>query len=123
VRVYRAGASNPLAPVMTSPQDKTDGDPKNAIYDLVGNAMEWTAQQYREDGTGRPWSEAQNAERVLYAVRGLPPHDAAPAAMPSMPAAHRSFACGSGYCPTPQLRLRQNIGFRCTRETNRTPSK
>jgi serine/threonine-protein kinase len=48
------GPKGGVVPVMTSEQDATPGDEKLAIYDMMGNAREWTVDLFR-DSRRRAW--------------------------------------------------------------------
>ena len=92
---------------MTALQDRTPGDPALALYDLLGNAREWTLDR---------WNGDVPAGERFYAVRGLP-LVAARAAAPADGLAARSGLCSHGDCLTKYLAERRDVGFRCARAT------
>ena len=110
---YRPGS--PLSRVMTSDQDATPGGAAQAIYDLLGNAQEWTSSLWREDAPGQPEGWVQSGGRSFRAVRGLPPAAAQPAALPAVGAAFREPLCATGDCPTGTAQDLAVVGFRCSR--------
>lgn len=102
--------------VMTRDQDRTPGEP--AIWDLAGNAREWTLDPWRSSTTGRPEPWASTDEgRTFRAVRGLPLIDAAAWRPPdAAPLAHRTPLCATGQCPDGTDDVRLEVGFRCVRD-------
>ncbi len=119
--VFRAGPL--LSPVMTNDQDATPGDRGRALYDLLGNAREWTASLYRLDSPATSEEEAwtQEGGRTFRAVRGLPPNEEPPTGLPPVGLAHRIALCATGPCtmsPEEEEQYRSalsNMGFRCAR--------
>jgi serine/threonine-protein kinase len=109
---YRAKSAH-LAMVMTSDQDQTPGSPP--IYDMAGNALEWTEDLYRDDRPGQPEGWAQEGGLTYRAVRGLPPADAQPKTLPTTIAAYRQALCATGPCPKDTAKTLQWVGFRCVR--------
>lgn len=115
------GDSPTLRPVGTSDQDQTPGVAGQQFLDLTGNALEWTADIYREDLPGQDESWAQG-DSTWRAVRGIPPFVKGPkgnARVPSVGAAWRTQACGGGACLKSKAvvegTLMQYVGFRCKR--------
>lgn len=114
--MFRSG--QPLSKVMTNPQDRTPGSQDISIYDLMGNALEWTDGFFRNANTGRLENWARDRFRP---VRGLIPHQQPPTALPPVGAAYRSSICVAGRCTANAREEREyrvmleNIGFRCVR--------
>lgn len=103
-------------PVMTSDQDRTPGETGKILYDLAGNAQEWTADLWREDNPGQDESWVQDGDYSFRAVRGLPLGSTLDTA-PAEGSAWREVLCGTGPCldklsKTPNF---VRIGFRCAR--------
>ncbi len=99
-RVF-AGAKGTVLPVMSNDQDQTPADDPvaDAIFDLMGNAQEWTSDVYQDDFPEQDEGWAQSGGVTFRVVRGLPlgqPVD--PAVMARMSAAHREPACATGTC-------------------------
>jgi serine/threonine protein kinase len=109
------GKSAALAPVMSSDQDKTPGSPETEIFDLAGNALEWTLDLYRDDRPDQNESWVQEAGLTFRAVRGLPVADPAPAMSPKTGAAYRQALCATGPCPPDTSKVLEWVGFRCVR--------
>ncbi len=99
--------------VMTRDQDRTPGEP--AIWDLSGNAREWTLDVWRGSAGGaEPW--AVEGGVTHRAVRGLPLMTASPWRPPDeAPIAHRIPLCATGPCPPGTDDVRRDVGFRCVR--------
>ena len=122
-RTHIARAGHHMSPVMTNDQDVTPGDRTRAVYDLLGNAREWTASLYRLDTPAMPEEEAwtQDGGRTFRAVRGLPPNESTASELPRVGLAHRIALCATGPCtsnPEEEEQYRRalrNIGFRCAR--------
>lgn len=117
--VFRQGG--PLSKVMTNAQDVTPGTPEKAIFDLAGNALEWTADQYRVDG---PESEElfEALEGVIFrTVRGLAPAGEHPGHIQADGAAYRSAQCAEGPCQPPENERLKHVGFRCVRRPADAP--
>jgi formylglycine-generating enzyme required for sulfatase activity len=108
-----AGPSASAVEVMSSDQDVTPGDQAHAVYDLMGNAREWTADLYRGDQPGDD-SWAQEGGITYRAVRGLP-LAAAARNLPAEGAAYREALCATGPCPADTKSALQWVGFRCAR--------
>ncbi len=107
-----------LAPVMTNDQDQTTSLWSLPVFDLAGNAREWTADLYKEDRPARsPADEAwvQEGGMSWRTVRGLPIDESPPADLRAPSIAHRSEVCGSGPCPKGTDARRRFVGFRCVR--------
>jgi serine/threonine-protein kinase len=105
----------PLSRVMTSEQDVTPGDATRAIFDLLGNAREWTTDLWREDEPDQDESWVQNEAVSFRAVRGLPPTTSGPSPIPAIGAAHRDALCATGECPGETAQVLAYVGFRCSR--------
>jgi len=117
--VYRPGA--PLSKVMTSVQDVTPGSPDQAIFDMLGNALEWTSDVYRPDGP-RSEETLEHAEGIVYhTIRGLPPAEEAPSHVQSDGAAYRAALCTDGPCPESTADVLQYVGVRCVRRPAGAP--
>ncbi len=122
VRTHAFRPGRPLSPVMTNDQDATPGEANRAIYDLLGNAQEWTSSLFRMDAPVSPEVEAwvQSGGRSYRAVRGFPPDDAPPESIPRCGACYRSAIC-TGECTADAEQVRQYreliqfVGFRCAR--------
>ncbi|MCA9579117.1 MAG: protein kinase [Myxococcales bacterium] len=108
--VYAGDEATPLA-VMRSDQDVTP----TGIYDLLGNAREWTVDVYRDDAPGQDESWAAEGDTTYRAVRGL--RYAAPAntRVPSVGLAARDALCATGGCVEAAQAELSHIGFRCSR--------
>jgi serine/threonine-protein kinase len=111
--VYHPG--RPLSLVMTSDQDSTPGDANTSIFDLLGNAQEWTADLWREDEPGQDEGWVQSGEMSFRAIRGLPPTAEPPSSIPFVGAAHRAALCATGECPAATAQVLSYVGFRCSR--------
>jgi len=98
-RVF-AGKKATVMPVMTMEQDKTPGD--DPIFDLMGNAQEWTLDVYQEDFPEQDEGWAQSGGVTFRGVRGLPLAESIePSLMSTMSAAYREPACATGSCAPP----------------------
>lgn len=104
---YR-GKKAAVLPARQSPQDRTPDPP---IFDLAGNAQEWTASIWREDlpDQDESWTTEYRA------VRGLPLAAPAPRSWPRLGAAHREPFCATGGCSPAAIAARRYVGFRCAR--------
>jgi eukaryotic-like serine/threonine-protein kinase len=98
--------------VMTSDQDVTP----ESVYDLGGNALEWTADLFRESEPGLDESWVQEGGRTFRAIRGLPLELDPPAPLPAFGAAYRDALCATGDCPPATKDILQTVGFRCVRK-------
>jgi len=114
-RAYAGPDAAPL-PVMTSLQDRTPpvtgGLP---IWDLAGNAQEWTLGLWRGDRPGQDEADVQQGETSIRAVRGLPLTEAPPPAIQPVSAAYRDRLCATGPCVEKARRLLSSVGFRCVK--------
>jgi len=112
--------------VMISPQDRTPGAKDKAIYDLMGNVREWTADPYRVPTTGMTPPQAASATQTMRVIRGLPlkPHPKGETyERPRVGAAWREPLCGTGTCLTQPTLMGESmadalreVGFRCARD-------
>jgi serine/threonine-protein kinase len=110
-----AGAAGQPVEVDTSEQDVTPPTAHGErIYDLIGNAQEWTEDLWRPDRKGDDDSWVVAADHTWRAVRGLPLRASATAAMPAVPAAYREPRC-TGTCPPGSDANADTIGFRCAK--------
>jgi formylglycine-generating enzyme required for sulfatase activity len=110
-----AGSAAAPAPVMTSPQDRTPGDDAYAIFDLIGNAEEWTGSVWRESSSqnSAAWATSEGSE--YRPVRGLPLLSDPPLEIPAVGAAYRDSYCAGGACLQRFALLNRSIGFRCVK--------
>jgi len=98
-RVF-GGKKTTVLPVMTMEQDKTPGD--EPIFDLMGNAQEWTLDVYNDDYAEQDEGWAQSGGVTFRGVRGLPLAESVePSLMSKMSAAYREPACATGSCAPP----------------------
>lgn len=107
------GVNGAPRPVKTSDQDRTPGVAGAVLYDMAGNAQEWTADLWREPRAGMDESWVQQAGRTFRAVRGVPLLADASERVPAFGAAYRSARCATGPCPASGSTAA--IGFRCVR--------
>jgi serine/threonine-protein kinase len=112
-----AGSSARVVEVMTSDQDQTPGGESSAIYDLMGNALEWTEDLYREDMPNQDESWVRRGDTTYRAVRGLPLATDPPPRLPTEGATYRDSLCATGSCPSSTATVLQYVGFRCVRRT------
>jgi serine/threonine protein kinase len=110
------GKKTALDPVMSSDQDQTPGPSQTKVFDLAGNALEWTLDLYREDRPGQNEAWVQEAGLTFRAVRGLPAADPPPKSFPREGAAYRQALCATGPCPVDTNRVLEWVGFRCARQ-------
>lgn len=104
-----AGAEGRLAEVGTHDQDVTP----EGIYDLMGNANEWTLSLWRLDRAGdESWVQAEGL--TFRGVRGLPLR-AVLGAGGAATAACRNPLCATGNCPEGTVQSTMDVGFRCVR--------
>ncbi len=116
------GHGGAVRPVMTSDQDVTPGAPARALYDLLGNAREWTDDLYSYNqlppgGTNPlpPFAQpASQPGRTTRAVRGLPVGASPPRPMPAWALAWREPVCATRCRPEEAARY-ADVGFRCVR--------
>ncbi len=103
--------------VMTSEQDRTPGSSESAIWDLMGNAREWTLDHWRSPTDGSVHRFPESEGRTFRAVRGLPLSSVSSIWQPpaSAPAAFRTPLCASGPCPEGTNEVLLDVGFRCAR--------
>jgi formylglycine-generating enzyme required for sulfatase activity len=109
------GKAATLGPVMSSNQDETPGGPEMALFDLAGNALEWTADLYRDDRPGQDERWVQEGGLTFRSVRGLPVADAVPKSVPANGAAYRQALCATGTCSADTAKTLHWVGFRCAR--------
>lgn len=112
-RTHVYSGSGAVHQVMTSDQDRTPGNADRALYDLAGNALEWTLDLYRDDDPNQNEDWVQEGGRTFRAIRGLPPNEAQPTHLPRASAVYRSAFCASGPCPSDAAEHLHFIGFRC----------
>lgn len=109
---YRGVDATPDA-VGTNDQDRTPG--RTPVWDLAGNAEEWTLDLYRDDFPGVDEGWVQTGTTSFRAVRGLPLTARSPPAMPRILAAVRLPLCATGECSVSTEEARRTVGFRCAR--------
>lgn len=116
-RVF-AGPDGRPGEIMTHDQDRTPGAPNETLWDMAGNALEWTLDIYREDlpGQDETWTQAEGLS--FRAVRGVSPHGDAPAELPQEASAVRDALCATGDCPPATQNIGQYVGFRCARPSS-----
>ncbi len=107
-----AGENAAPGPVMTSAQDVTP----ELIYDLAGNAVEWSVSRYVTASGELP----AFAPRVR-ATRGLPLRDDPPAKLPRYSATVRWRGCIADDCNAEEKAALHEIGFRCVRIPRQGP--
>ncbi|HWO24833.1 MAG TPA: SUMF1/EgtB/PvdO family nonheme iron enzyme [Kofleriaceae bacterium] len=108
-----AGPDAVLWPVMVSRQDRTPS--KFRVYDLAGNAQEWTQDLWREDRPGKDESSVQVGQTSSRAIRGLPLAEPPPTSIQPTSATYRERLCATGPCVEKTRKLLAYIGFRCAR--------
>jgi serine/threonine-protein kinase len=116
------GKEAKLKSVMTNDQDQTPDDDAVALYDMMGNAQEWTADLFRTDLNPQTPSEeawVQEGGMSWRAVRGFPLEEPPPRAMSMVNAAYRTALCASGPCPKGTEERRRFVGFRCVRHAKK----
>ena len=114
-RAYGGPEARP-GPVKKADQDRTPGPAAGALFDLAGNAREWTLNPYRSDGTGAVEAWTQAGGKTFRAIRGLPLRKAPPRIYPREAAAFRDALCApAAACPAKTAAARQAVGFRCAR--------
>jgi formylglycine-generating enzyme required for sulfatase activity len=114
-RAFKRQGVMPVDPVMSNEQDVTPGNETTALYDLAGNAQEWTKDVYREDSASGDESWTQEGGITFRAVRGLPIDQPPPKPLPKSSAAFRGALCSSGPCPADAAAMLELVGFRCVR--------
>ena len=107
-----AGPGAHVEAVMTSDQDRTPGP---YVYDLLGNAQEWTSELWREDVPGQDESWVQAGGTTFRTVRGLPvAASLLPGqVIPAEGAAYREPLCATGTCAKETASILELVGFRC----------
>lgn len=116
------GRAGTVRPVMTNDQDVTPGAPARALYDMLGNAREWTDDLYSYNqlppgGTNPlpPFAQpASQPGRTTRAVRGLPVGAPPPRPMPAWGLAWREPVCATR-CRLEETARHADVGFRCVR--------
>ena len=88
------------------------------LYDMAGNAMEWTADLWRDDMPGGDESWVQDGSNSFRAIRGLPLAALMPTHMPAASAAWREPLCAGGPCEQKAKPRLAQVGFRCVRRAN-----
>jgi formylglycine-generating enzyme required for sulfatase activity len=116
---FRQG--QPLSKVMTNTQDMTAGGPEQSLFDCIGNALEWTADQYRSDGLSSEERFEAPEGSIFRAIRGFPPADEHPGHIQTDGAAYRMAQCAEGPCPPAETERLAYIGFRCVRRPADAP--
>ncbi len=109
------GKAAKLAPAMASDQDLTPGEEARALFDMAGNALEWTADLYRDDRPGQPEAWVEEGGLTYRTVRGLPVAEPPPKTLPAVGAAYRQALCATGPCPPDTAKVLQWVSFRCVR--------
>jgi len=106
-----AGAKARLVAVKSRDQDRTP----NGIWDLAGNAQEWTADPWRasKPGVNEQWAQAEGM--TFRAIRGLPLNKVPPKRLPTSGAAYREVLCAAGPCVKHTAAIVPYVGFRCAR--------
>jgi serine/threonine protein kinase len=107
-----AGPDATPGEVMRRSQDRTP----DGIYDLLGNAQEWTTSLWREDTPGQDESWAQAGEISYRAVRGLPLCEPPPNKYQPEASAYRDALCATGECTAEAASLLSHVGFRCVKD-------
>lgn len=100
----------PVVPVKTSKLDRTPG--ASAIYDLLGNAQEWTRDAWRPADPSAP---ADPRAATHKAIRGWPLADPG-ANIPSEGSTYRAPGCADPSCLTSDGAALERVGFRCVRD-------
>ena len=111
--VYRSG--RPLSRAMANDQDVTPGDIGQSVFDLLGNAQEWTSDLWHEDETEQDESWIQAGEMSFRAERGLPPNAEQTDSILLVGTAHQTALCSTGACSPTTSDALSMVGFRCTR--------
>ena len=110
--IYQGETPN-LKAVMASGQDVTSG---TEIYDMLGNAREWTVTTHVMDNC--PAGGSGDWLLSYRTIKGLPPEGKKPASFPIEGAAFRAFYCATGACLKNIKKEKKSsyIGFRCVRK-------
>jgi len=104
-----AGKPAPVVAVKTSKLDVTPGDAP--IYDLLGNAEEWTRDAWRPAEAGAPEDPKATTHK---AVRGWPLAERG-ASIPAEGSSYRAPGCAAASCMPTEGAALERVGFRCTR--------
>jgi formylglycine-generating enzyme required for sulfatase activity len=102
-----AGSPVPVVAVKRSSRDRTPG--KSPIFDLLGNAQEWTRDPWRPAEATRTVDPRAATHR---AIRGWPLRPKGKA-MPSEGSTYRSPACADASCMERDGAALEHVGFRC----------
>ncbi len=106
------GAGAPIGRVGARTADRTT----EGVWDLAGNAREWTRELFRADATGEVEAWVTADGRSHRAVRGLPVEVRSRwMPPPGAELAHRVPLCATGDCPPATERVQREVGFRCAR--------
>jgi formylglycine-generating enzyme required for sulfatase activity len=111
---YGGADAGPVA-VETSEQDVTR-DPNYRIYDLAGNAREWTATSWRTE-------KGVRGVVTHRAIRGLPLREERVQPLPEYSATFREKRCAADTCTREQLEELRSVGFRCVRNVPAAPAQ
>jgi formylglycine-generating enzyme required for sulfatase activity len=117
---YR-GAKARMSEVMSHEQDRTPGPAAEAIFDMMGNGQEWTADLWRNDRPGEDESWVQTSDAAFRTIKGLPVQEPLPARLPVEPAAYRDVLCSTESCLAESPGVLAYQGFRCVRDSGRRP--
>ena len=101
--------------VMKNEQDKTPGAVGQQIFDLIGNAQEWTEDLWRPDRPNEDDSWVEAGETSYRALRGLPLRGASTTKPQPDAAAYREPACATGACNGKFVPELSTVGFRCVK--------
>jgi formylglycine-generating enzyme required for sulfatase activity len=98
-----------LAAVESTLGDRT----ADGVFDMAGNAQEWTGSRFRDNGGGTPaWTSRYRA------FRGLPLRERAPARDVPHGGVYRNSGCVGEECEAGDLSAREDVGFRCVRRAS-----
>jgi formylglycine-generating enzyme required for sulfatase activity len=106
-----AGADARVASAMSSDQDRTPGRGDGVLYDMMGNAVEWTSSVWTEDQS----DDVEDWAKDFRVIRGLPLSRPPPQPLPAEGAAHREPLCAVAKCLEGEERVLEHVGFRCAR--------
>ncbi len=110
------GKKAKLAPVGTSEVDKTGSEP--ALVDMMGNAQEWTASDWRGNMPGADVSWAFEGDIRYHPIRGYPLertfNKRSTRAVEG--ASYRMSLCSQGPCVEKSAAARRFVGFRCAKK-------